>query len=292
MKKMRTFLYVFRNSIFSFSYYRDVLRVPFSFSFAYFWVFSVLFGLMLTILALSTIVPVLSPFLQRLETRAKNLYPNDLVIKVTNGTLTTNVAEPLRFPIPYELLSETPPAVSDQNQTYLLTINTKGSPQDFEKSNSFVYVTANQFVVTDKNNSYRVYPLGEMGDFEITKSTANAFFDKIIPWFKFVPVALGLLLFFVFALALPVSRLISLLFLTLVLSVCAQLLKLSLSYRQLYQLGLHALTLPTIIQVLMTLLGLVPPIPFFNSLLYILYALIILAELRKQSLPVHKPRNS
>ena len=235
MNKLSLFVRVFWKSMFSPVYYHDVVKAKFSFSLKYFLFFSFVLGLILTLSLTTVILPPLSKFSGRLQTRAAGLYPANLVITIKQGQLSTNQIEPLHFPIPYELFTDTPPAVSDQKQFYLLTIDTKASIEDYAKSQSLVFVTR----------------------------------DNVVMLF------VGLSIF------LPMTRLISLLILSLVLLAITKLMHISLSYGKIYQIGLHALTLPTLIQMFMSGLGFNPPIPFFNSLLFLFYSLIIFAELRK-----------
>ena len=292
MKKLATYQYVFWKSISSFAYYRDVVKATFSFSFKYFLVFSGLIGLLLTISLSFTLIPPVSGFVRRLETRAVSLFPADLVISVKNGQMSTNVTEPLRFPFPVELFSDTPGAISDQKQQYLVTIDTKAKTEDFTTSRSVLFVTRDNLVIADRNGGYRVYPLKDMGDITINKKGVDEFLAKSLPILKLLPILLIVLFFLLFTLALPLSRLVSLAVLSLLLHIASRFMSLQLGYKKIYQIGLHAMTLPTLIQIVMTAFGLIPPIPFFNSILYLLYALVILAELRKTSPPPSKITNS
>jgi len=283
MQKLVTFNHVFWNSISSFTYYHEVVKTRFSFSFKYFFMFSLILGTLLTIVVSLTFVPDVNQFLKRFALRAPALYPNDLVITVKDGKLATNVTEPLHFPVPLELFSDTPGVISDQNQEYLLTIDTNAQINDYSNSHSLIFVTREQVVVPDSDGvGFRVYPISSFDDGTIDKNAVTKLLDTISPWYPFIVPAMIFILWFTLTILLSIIRLISLSVLTLILRVPAYFMHISLTYRKLFQIGLHALTLPTIIQILMTSFELYPPIPFFNSIVFLLYSLVILSELKRK----------
>ena len=283
MTKVSTFIRTFWKSITSFSYYKEIAMAPMAFSFKYFVGFSFLLGALLTLLVSIVVVPPLTTAANRFEKRVTILYPPDLVITIKNGELTTNASQPLRFPIPFELFTDTPPAISDQKQTYLATIDTDATAENFESYRSFVVATKNQIIVSKSDNDFEVYPLDPKIDTVITKATFTELIAKLVPWIKASPFIFIVVILLLFAILIPLSRLASLVFLTAPLVLIAKLLHLSYGYKKIFQLGLHALTIPTLIQVIMTLFEVRVPFPFFNSLLYIFYALIILASLREKT---------
>lgn len=281
MQKLITFYRTFWKSVSSFSYYRDVVAAPFSFSIKYFLMFSLLLGIILTTGVSLLILPPVDNFLTRLKERTSTLYPPDVTITLKDGQLSTNTVGPLRFPIPYELLTDVPPAVSDQNQVYLLTIDANAQIEDYKKSQSLIFVTKNSVVVTDARDETRIYDLKEFGDIVVNKEAVDRITGQILPYLKFIPFVIVIVLALVFILLLTLIRALSLVFLTLILLPIARLMHLNFSPAKLYQIGLHAHTLPTLIQTLMLTFGLLVPVPFFGSLLFLLYTLVILAELRK-----------
>ena len=286
MNKLSTFVRTFWKSLTSFAYYKDIIQARFAFSFKYFWLFSFVLGSILTVVISFTVIPTINKFLGRLSQKVTNLYPPDLVVTIKNGQVATNAVEPLHIPIPFELFTDTPPAISDQKQIYLVTIDTKAQIDDYQNSQSLIFITKDTAVVRDDNEGYRIYPLKDAGDVTLNKKMVDEFLNKIMPLLNYIPTVLVIILFVVFAFILPISRLVSLMFLNLPLLVTARLMHISLSYKKLFQVGLHALTLPTLIQVGLSVFNLTPPVPFFNSLLYILYGLIILATLKEKTPPM------
>lgn len=282
MQKLKVFFRTFVKSTTSFSYYKEVVIARFKFSLKYFAFFSLLTGLLLTVGTSLAVLPPVNNFLNRLGQKAYDLYPQELVISVKGGEVTTNANEPLRVPVPYDLFTDTPPAISDQKQTYLVTIDTNAQVSDFETSQSLIFVTRDAVVGQDDGGGYRVYPIDKTTNFTLDKNLVNEFWQKFLPVLRFVPFAIVVFFFCIFAIFLPLSRLVSLVFLTVPLMFAAKLMQLTISYKKLFQIGLHALTLPTLIQIFMTAFNINPRVPFFNSLLYLLYGLIILATLKEK----------
>lgn len=244
--------------------------------------FSILLGLAVTIVISTLIAHPVQTFITRFQNRALSLYPPDLVVTVTNGEVTTNVQEPLRFPIPFELFTDVPPVLSDQNQLYLVTIDTSAEISDFDETQSAVLITKDTIVAKD-DDGFRVYPLDKETNVTIDKGAVDDFLSPLLPKLSYVPALLIVLIGFALIVILPLIRLVWLFFPTLALLLLSTLLKLNLSYGKLYQIGLHALTLPTLIQLALYWFGVYVPLPFFGSILYILYALVILATLREKS---------
>lgn len=281
MKKLRTFNHILWKSISSLRYYQDIVTAKFSFSFKFYLMFSLLLSLTLTLSLSIIIVPFLTQFSSRFEKRAPNLFPQDLAITLKEGEVTTNAVEPLRFPIPFELLVDVPGAVSDQNQKYLLTIDTKANSSDFAKSQSLILVTKNEVVLTQNNDNYQVVPFDKSDEFLLNFEVYQKFLQDTKPFIRFLPVISVLLIFFVFSFIFPLLRLIFLIIITPILFAAARLMGLNLSMGKITQLGLHALTLPTLLQILFISFGANTASPLFFAIAFFLYILVILAELRR-----------
>jgi len=282
MKKIITFSYVFRKSLFSLSYYKDVVKSRFKFSLKYFLIFCLLTGF-LSLLSISlSVIPEVNVFITRFKNNAYTLYPSDLIITVKNGQLTTNVTEPFRVPIPYALFTQNPPAISDQKQIYLVTIDTKASPQDFTKSQSLMLITKDKYVIASDNlNGVREESLKNLGDLVIDKKFIDQKLNSIMPVLNYASLILMAILALVFLILMPVVRLMSLFVYSLILLIPARMMGLTLNFAKIYQIGLHALTLPLILQMTLLAFGVYPAIPFFGSIVFLLYNLVILAELNK-----------
>ncbi|MBI4058523.1 DUF1189 family protein [Candidatus Gottesmanbacteria bacterium] len=279
MHIVSTFFRVFFKSLTSLSYYRDVVKAPFTFSLKYFLFFSLLLGSLATFGVSSLVLPHVTVFVDRFEKRANDLYPEDLVITIKNGILTTNANDPIRFPIPFELFLEIPPAIPDSKQLYLVTLDPSFVNSETKVKNSLFYFTQNHLYISDGENSTQ-YSLSDFGDVKITKSGVNRFIQTIIPLLKMVPALLVVVFMLLFFIIWPILRLISLLFHTTLLLLVANLIGISLPFVKMYQIGLHSMTFSTILRTVLMAFSISPAVPLFDSVIFLLFNLAVLAELK------------
>ena len=273
MKKIATYQYVLWKSMSSLTYYQDVVKTRFRFSFKFYWAFSMMLGILLSISILAGIFPSINSFATNFSSKANQMYPKDLAVTVKNGEITTNVTEPFSIPLPADLQGN----LSNQFK-YILTIDSKAKTDDFRSLQSLILVTKNSLIFADRDTSLRVIPLSELGEFTLDRANFAAFVGKITPFIKWLPVFFILAVVFIFLILLPVVKLIGHLGLSLILLILAKVMKIHLGFKKIYQIGLHALVLPTLIQLLMVSFGMAVPIPFFDSIVFLLYALVILAS--------------
>lgn len=268
-------------SVSSFKYYQGVMVAPFRFSFKYFVAFSLGLGFIMSFSLGMVGVPALSNFASRFAKRAPALYPQDLVITLKKGQLSTNVTEPLKIPIPYELLTDVPGAVTDAKQQYLLTIDTAASADAFFKYQSLALLTKTEAVVADGKGGYQVMPLSEWDDVTVNKQGFTDVVSKVVPVVKWLPILLIVVMLLFFCLLWPCLRFLGLLVLSILVLMASRLMNVEVTYKKALQLSLHGSTLPTLLQLLLISFGLVTPVPFFNSILFLLFMLVVLADLKK-----------
>lgn len=264
----------------SLRYYKEVYSMPMANSVKYYVWFSFVFGILLTLLTSGILIPPANKFAQRFEKRAPLLFPESAIIEIKDGELTTNMNEPLRIPLPYELFFDVPPAITDQDQIYLLTINTLAKPGDFSKSQSLLVLTDTLFAIKDHDNRYQSIPLSEVGDVKIDKAQADNYLNnlnQILHWVPVIIIFFGIAFFVVF---LTLYRAFAIMITSLVLMPIAKWFLPDTNFGRISTLAFTASTLPTLLQTLMYAFGVIPPIPFFYSILLGLFLLIIFAELK------------
>ena len=270
--------------MFSFKYYRDVVTAPFSFSLKFFIAFSFFVGFLITISLGMAIYSPIQVFTTRFQERANTLYPQDLTITIKNGELTTNAKQPYHFSIPFELFLPQAPAIPDDKQEYFLTIDTKATPDTYKANRSFFLLTRDSLVIPTNDEATQTIPFKQFDDLVINKTTVDGFINHVLPLLHLLfPLTIASLLFFLIVIW-PLARFVGLVFLSLLLRPISRLMGLQLPFKKILQISLHSHLLPVFIQITMFLFGLQPPILFFNALLFLLYNLIIFAEL-KSSVP-------
>ena len=250
MKKLKAAIYVFINSLTSQKYYQHIVETRFSFSLKYFAVLALIASL---ITFSSTVKPItrdLSEGIGALETTVLSAYPKDLIITLKSGELSINQPEPYIFVMPKDFAAEPedaePVAKTPSN---FLVFDSNGTLNDLEKYDTLILVNKTNILV-QSNNKVEVYPLKDYPDGELTAETLRSLATEIRPFLKAIPyIVLGfallgtVLYYFGF-------RLAYLLIVSLLLMAFGALRGLKLSFSKYYQVGLHAITLPLIVEVL------------------------------------------
>lgn len=285
MKYLKTFWYIFTRSLADREYYRDVMKAPITFSIKYLYLFAVIsamVGVVMMGMAVFVSLPKIQEGVKNFKVNSLEAYPIELVIKIENGELTSNVPEPYHIS-PFKMKSE--------DYDHFITIDTKANVEDYRASRSIILLTRNAAVYPDNNTGarkagvYQVYEFNRIQkplvlDYTLYKNIIA----KIEPLVNMIPLFVvgGMILFMLFApfiggAVVFMIWLVQLLVLSLVPWLISKLFKNNYSYRKVYQLGLHALTLPAVATNLLLLFNYRQS--FLFSGIFLLWMSIILAKL-------------
>ena len=282
MRKLRTFFHVLFKSATDPGYYRDILKTRFSFSLQYLAFLLFLLSLVTTAKAVTlwrSAAPGILRFEKQLEEGGKSWYPKDLVVTVKDGLVSTNVKEPyvIDFPVPV-------PVSEDQTITHFITIDTKAQAVDFAKYQSAVMVGGNAIYYRD-NNGYKFYPLTDMkGEFVVNKALYDEWMAKALPYIRNLPTAVNwlsgvaiVLLPFVLTFGALASKLTYLSFVSLVVLLLAKLMKKPVGYGAVYRLGMHGLTVPIFLSLVLGAFGVRVPLLF--TAVFLVWMGVVLSRL-------------
>ena len=239
------FFKTIKNSIYSPSFYQQIPTRSFKSSFGYF----LLLVLILTaIKSLTLIGPLISELPNQLQTVIKetvNCYPKDLEIKITNGQISTNVKEPYFI--------DSCGTEPETNQP-LLVIDTQTpfSKTQLDQYKVTAWLTKDSIIYKKSDLETRSYSLTEIKDFKLNKTFIDSLSNMIAPWLKFVGPAFMFVAFIGIYLSYD-FKLIYLLILAIVIWLIATIFKRDISYGQSYKLGLYAITLGLIVELLASL---------------------------------------
>lgn len=266
MRRVKFFFQVLVKSLTDFGYYREIAKAKFWFSFKYLYFLlfltSLFWGIFFATKALS-FVPQAPKIVANAKTTVLGLYPKELVVTLKSGKLSTNVKEPYYLDFP-------------GLPTHLIAIDTKAKESDFVKYKSVLLLTRESMVAMDGETSYKVFPLSEAKtDLLVNKALYDELAKKILPYFDYFPYVLYALaavsiviLPFVSASFSLAGKLFLILITSLLLFFLAKIMKKNLSYGKIYQLSLHALTLPILLGLVARLANF--PLPGFVSALILL----------------------
>lgn len=236
------FLKTIRNSIYSPQFYSTVLTKSFKSSLGY-------FLLLILFLTIIRIIFLIKPLLLDAPVQLKGFlqekvdcYPKDLEVKITNGQVSINAEEP--YLISY-----------CEGGAYLAVIDTKTpfSPKKFDEYGKVaVWVTQNEIVYKSNDYETRSYSFTQIKDFKLNQQVLNSFYQKFSPYLKFVGPILLVLSFIGLYLA-YVLRLIHLLLLASLIWLLSRIFKQTLEFGQSYKVGLYAITLGLIVDLVVSL---------------------------------------
>ena len=236
-----------KNSVYSPSYYKEVLNKPISYSFTYYSLFALVVAFLATIVLSFVVVPKITLFTDVLEEKAAGYFPANLEVVIKDGKASSNVAEPYFVELPTELKEWGFLEKEEMPIENLLVVNTRGvfEMEQFKSYKTLALLTGGTLVVYDENGNVSVIDLREAPNFTFNKEKFTEFTTKIKPFLKVLPVlaVIGIFVFGLFAFALYLAYL---LFAALLVWLLLVLRKIPIGYGKSYQVGIHALTLPII----------------------------------------------
>jgi hypothetical protein len=281
-KRINTFLYVFRQSLFNPQYYTNVLKAPFFFSFKYFTALFLVLSLLTSLAASFFINQEVKPYFNRLEKQLPSFYPADLQITIENGRVNTNVQEPFFIPLDPDLFpDEFGQALKQQPVQNILVINTQAHPSDLDQYQTIALLTKDSLAIIQDKNDIRVFSLKDVQSFTVNQKIVSSAWNRILPYFRWLIPILILIIFLTVPTVTIATKFLYLALFSLIPFLISKVLKIQdLSFIKALQVNLHALTLPTVIAAGFQLLGVVPQIPLFQTIILLIYNLIILTSLK------------
>ncbi len=250
-------------SIYSPQFYSQIAQKSLGSALGYFF----LFCLILTIIQVSILFFTLNfahfqPTLETEFAKIVSLYPSELVVTITKGTVSTNVKEPYVISVPGDIAPEN-----------IITIDTKTpfSAAQYRDYQTPIWVTKNAIFYTS-NNELKTVDLSKVSDFRLDQATVTTFAGKVTPWLKFVMPVVLFIMFIALYIA-NIFRLVYLFFLALLIMLATKLMKKSLSYSGAYKVGVYAMTLAFFVDSLAPLFRTVN-IPFLFTLVSLIIVIV------------------
>lgn len=252
MNSIKTFFYSLKKSLLDPNYYQDIAKASFGLSFKYLW-----FLLFILVFISGTILggqyiknrPKIQPAVNKYMTYADRLYPPNLVLKFTNGQLSTNVKEPFVIDLGKN--------IQQINQKHFLIIDTKGSIENYLSYNTYILATKNAVVYPSKSDRGGVtqtsvfYFRNLNKNFTLNKRVYDSALNFIRPYtlraVLFVDLIVFMLLFFFLifgSLFWAGAIMFGLLFLSFFIWLVSQIFKKGYSYQSLYKMSMHGVTWP------------------------------------------------
>ncbi|MDI6821235.1 MAG: DUF1189 family protein [Patescibacteria group bacterium] len=238
-----TILNNIKQSILSPKFYQELPQKPFSFSIKYFYSLVLILAFILTIIISINFVPGLSLLLKNLSTTAVKSFPDNLVVTIKTGKVTTNVLEPffVETPKDFKVENQENKNVSLPENFLIIDTRTNFSIDKFKEYKTLFWLTSDSIVGRD-NQGMKIISLEKIPDMVVDKPAFVSFVDKIRPLIKMIP-SLMVVGIFIFLIAGFSFKLIHLILLALLIWLIAKIKGLVINYKQSYQIGIHAMTL-------------------------------------------------
>jgi len=285
MGKIKTFIHVLKNTFTKPSYYKEILKAPFSFSFKFFIFYFFLFAIISTTFVSINFLSKTQSYIRNLPAMLIEAYPEELELKIKNGEVSTNVKEPFKITVKevekvFEENKDNVLGAKEKDVENILVIDTSGTMEDFEKYNTAVFITKKNIMYISDKGKYEIFPLSEVGDVTINRSMVEMVVGNLAPLLNFVFPGLVLFVFIGTFVFIPIGKMTYLLFFALVLWIIAKLMKYVLSFGKAYQMGLHLIVITTTLFGLLSLFKVNITFPFFQTIILSILSIVILSKIR------------
>lgn len=276
MRKIKAFFYVLIKSITSVDYYKELLKVSPHFSIKYYVTLCLLLTLITSCVITTKITPELRNQFRSFTQEMLTNYPEDLVIKVYGGNVEINRPEPYFIDAPNMLTEE-----AGEEIEHLVTIDSSGTINDLEQYKTLALINDKNLLVRDRGN-IQAYPLNELPNGELTKADLIRIDGEIQSLLKYVFVVVFILVFGIYVVYYSIFRTIALIAFAGVISIIGNVKGLKLGLGKYIQLTMHIVTLPLIVESLVTILQVNVPIPLWFMVLTILIGFVVIFELSEK----------
>jgi len=285
MKKLNTFWITFQRSLLDASYYKEIAKVSFWFSFKYLLFLLVCLSLVRSVqlgILYNTHRKNIPSFVAVGIKEIKSIYPKELELRISNGKLYTNVQEPY--------VIEFPKVLGDMEGKHLAVIDTKGTADNYPKYNAIFLATRQALVFPDSQSgreSTQLYYFSELKrSFYMDYTQYSKIVKEIEPFAQKVPkfidqfVIVGLFLLpLLGGLFWVQSTLFGIVFLTLIIWVIEKIVKTNFGYKSLFLMGVHGATWSILFTFLMEITS--QKVDFLFNLIFIAWMTFVLVKNRE-----------
>ncbi len=232
------------NSLYSPEFYAAVVKKSFKQSIIYFLLLILILSSIKVISLLNPLLFIVPNQLQGFATDIINCYPNDLEVNIANGQIYINAPEP------YFISDCKNPA----NSQKIAVIDTKTpvSNSQFDQYKAAAWVTKDSVIYKDSKYETKTYSFAQIKNYKLNKTVLNSYKNTITPYFKFVGPVLLLISFIGIYLSYA-FRLIQLLIIAALILVSGKIFKQNISFGQSYKIGLYAITLGLVVDLIVSL---------------------------------------
>jgi len=285
------FLNFFKKTFTSSEFYRSLVEVPFKYSLNYFLIFFVIYSLVAGAIFSYRFILPLKDVASLIPDKVLALYPDDLVITIEKGKLSTNYSEPYRLPseLVLDIITELEDSAKSKvlgdsvgTNTYAIVIDTEGVLDDYYDYQTYVLVTEDYLAYTNEDGNMEVFAFTEVPDIAIDHGFIADKVNLIRPFLEYAVLALIVLSILVSLAVFPLGYLIYCAFFSLLVLLIGKVVGgLPLNYKKSYQISLHLATIYPIFSLLLLLSRVSIEIPFMRLAVLSVIWILIASKIRK-----------
>jgi hypothetical protein len=284
MKQLFTAIH---DSIYNPTFYRELPSKSLGYSWKYYSAFALLVVIFLTIISSIPLIGSANRVVREFPQKFFAYYPDNFEFSIANGVLTTNAVEPYTLPIPLPLRV----IAKEDDIADLVVFDTKTpfSLEQFNAYHSLIWVGGKQFAYREKDTSVRVQGFAPKTNITVNEKELHTMESLISPYYRFIGPVIVLSVFTGLLVALGVNFLYLLLGAVFIF-VLLRFMKKELSYAKCYQVGLHAMTLPVLVYVVLaTTPFALSGLPFSSTIIMLVIVYINFREIAPTVAPDTAP---
>lgn len=258
-------------------FYHDAIRGRTGRGVGYFLVLTMFLAVIKTALISAVVAPSLGIFLTKIRENLVDVFPSDLELKIQNGQVSTNVRQ--SYTIPFSQLQRLlPQATSDLApglpvEENFLVIDGKAKIEDFLKYKTFLLLTNSGVVISEQDNgAFRYYPIPRDTNLTIDRRTIRVMWSRISPMTDWVVPGVVGVVFLLMFLYYPIWHLVYLIFGAFLLVLLLRAARVKLSFRAAYRVGLYSITVPLVLDFILSIFIGDGAIPLFFTLVFLLFS--------------------
>lgn len=248
---MRQFIDMVQQSLYDPRFYRDLPAKAFGSSMRYFLSLIFVLSLGLTILVSILIIPPMNEVLSDLPDAVLAAYPDGLEITVDHGQVSTNQSGPVVIPPPEPLHDIF--RMMEISQFAVIDTTTPFSVEQFERYDALLWIQSDAIATRDTNGKISFDPIPDTGErVMLAERDVNAFLGEVRGYFPLAAPLVAFLIFCVFYVVELVQLAYLLVVGALLILILGRVMKYQWKYGEAFQIGLHAMTAPLILDAMLT----------------------------------------
>ena len=263
-------------SLYSPGFYAEIHKRTFGQAFWFFARLALLVSTGVTLMIGVPILAILLGFSGNFDEKITEAYPNELVITIDQGKVTTNVEEPYSIPIPFTD-TELQKFPSEFRAKNLIVLDTKTpfTGEQFEAYETLAWLTRDSlFFYNADDAEIGGYPLKNVKKMEITEQAVQAFVGKLMGLMKWLAPMMGLMMWAMMWAGTTLWGLGYALVLAVLISILRSILGQNASYGASYLIALYAMTWVVVFNIILTGLAAATA---FESFTFLVMLLVMIA---------------